>query len=590
MEPPRGFLSSLWNFICFLPYFIGLLVLGFIKGIIFCPLISLVIAVGNSATILGLWPMHFFRTNYCILRSMMFGPVLKLVLCLCITTLLILWPVFGIVGSIIGGAAYGLLAPIFATFRAVGEGMTDQFVHCIIDGTWDTIKESFTFIRDFKDVCFHSYLSVMHDLQIEGPLQGKYYEIRLLYIPGAILVGFLGFLVDLPVISVIAFFKCPYMLFKGWNRLFHDCIGREGPFLETICVPFAGLAIILWPLAVTGAVLGSMVASIFLGFYAAVVAYQESSLWFGLCYIVASLSIYDEYSNDILDMPEGSCFPRPKYRKKATPSESGSRTASFSRPASFKNPPGRTGSIKKPLVELKPLELLDSLFKDCQQYGEAMASQGLITLKDIEDAKSSKDSGGIITIGIPAYSLLQTLLRSAKANFAGILLSDNVTEITSTNRPKDVVFDWFLNPLLIIKDQIKAKNLTEAEEDYLGKLVLLSEDPERMKKINIASAPESERKQAELDALARRLRGITKSISRYPTFKRRFGDSIKAILEVLAKEDSSKKITSGWQILRSRSKLVRLFSQKSMKSTTGNRGSYQGSQPATDRDLELAEN
>lgn len=37
---------------------------------------------------------------------------------------------------------------------------------------------------------------------------------------------------------------------------------------------------------------------------------QECSLWSGLCYIVASLSLYDEYSNDVLDMPEGSCFPR----------------------------------------------------------------------------------------------------------------------------------------------------------------------------------------------------------------------------------------------------------------------------------------
>lgn len=37
---------------------------------------------------------------------------------------------------------------------------------------------------------------------------------------------------------------------------------------------------------------------------------QESSLWYGLCYIVASVSIYDEYSNDVLDMLEGSCFPR----------------------------------------------------------------------------------------------------------------------------------------------------------------------------------------------------------------------------------------------------------------------------------------
>jgi len=37
---------------------------------------------------------------------------------------------------------------------------------------------------------------------------------------------------------------------------------------------------------------------------------QESSFFFGLCYVVASVSIYDEYSNDVLDMPEGSCFPR----------------------------------------------------------------------------------------------------------------------------------------------------------------------------------------------------------------------------------------------------------------------------------------
>ena len=90
----------------------------------------------------------------------------------------------------------------------------------------------------------------------------------------AVIAGVLGFMVDFPLISVIALCKSPYMLFKGWHRLFHDLIGREGPFLETICVPFAGLAIILWPLAVVGAVLGSLVASIFLGAYAGVVVYQ----------------------------------------------------------------------------------------------------------------------------------------------------------------------------------------------------------------------------------------------------------------------------------------------------------------------------
>lgn len=94
------------------------------------------------------------------------------------------------------------------------------------------------------------------------------------FVPVAILVGVLGFAVDFPVITVMAALKSPYMLVKGWHRLFHDCIGREGPFLESICVPFAGLAILLWPFAVAGALLGSMVASILLGFYAAVVAYQ----------------------------------------------------------------------------------------------------------------------------------------------------------------------------------------------------------------------------------------------------------------------------------------------------------------------------
>lgn len=78
----------------------------------------------------------------------------------------------------------------------------------------------------------------------------------------------------MPVITVIAACKSPYMLLKGWYRLFHDCIGREGPFLETICVPFAGLAILLWPLAVVGAFLGSIVSSIFLGAYAGVIVYQ----------------------------------------------------------------------------------------------------------------------------------------------------------------------------------------------------------------------------------------------------------------------------------------------------------------------------
>jgi len=96
----------------------------------------------------------------------------------------------------------------------------------------------------------------------------------LLDIPGTLIAAALGLLLDGIMFTLIAFYKCPVMLFKGWKRLIEDMIGREGPFLETACVPFAGLAILLWPFAVVGAVLASILSSVPLGAYGAVVAYQ----------------------------------------------------------------------------------------------------------------------------------------------------------------------------------------------------------------------------------------------------------------------------------------------------------------------------
>lgn len=85
-------------------------------------------------------------------------------------------------------------------------------------------------------------------------------------------------------------------------------------------------------------------------------------------------------------------------------------------------------------------------------------------------------------------------------------VGDGVTEITSKNRPKDAFFDWFLNPFLILKDQINAANLSEEEEEYLGKLVLLFGDSERLKSsvLDSESPPLTELRKAELDAFARR--------------------------------------------------------------------------------------
>lgn len=88
------------------------------------------------------------------------------------------------------------------------------------------------------------------------------------------MVGLLGLIVEIPLYTAIAIVKSPFMLFKGWYRLIHDLISREGPFLETACIPIAGLTILLWPLVVIGSVIMAVFSSFFIGLYGAVIVYQ----------------------------------------------------------------------------------------------------------------------------------------------------------------------------------------------------------------------------------------------------------------------------------------------------------------------------
>lgn len=55
--------------------------------------------------------------------------------------------------------------------------------------------------------------------------------------------------------------------------------------------------------------------------------------------------------------------------------------------------------------------------------GETLVSQGLITYEDIQEAMFGKESK-VISIGLPAYCLLQALFRSTKAGSPGILISN----------------------------------------------------------------------------------------------------------------------------------------------------------------------
>ncbi|KDP22998.1 hypothetical protein JCGZ_01720 [Jatropha curcas] len=464
MRVPVGFLAKLWSFVRFLPFFFLLLILGLLKGAIICPLVVGIIVIGNSAVIIGLWMAHFLWTFYCVAKTQRLGLVLKTVVLLLLPLPLVLWPVLGIGASILGGIGYGFFAPLIATFEAVGQNVKEKCYHCFLDGCLSTIKGSCTVVRDFTDFCFHSYFSFMDELSEKVPKGEKPVDIKLLILPSCLLVILIAVPVDMILITVVALWKSPYMLFRGWKRLLEDLIGREGPFLETVCVPFAGLAIILWPLAVIGAVIGAILSSFFLGLYSVVVVHQEDSLHMGLAYVVAVVSLFDEYVNDLLYLGEGSRLPRILHR------------------------------------------------------------DGLINIKDIEVCISKGDCK-MLSIKLPAWSLLQRLLASAKSDSSGLVISDDA-ELT---RPRDKLFEWLIGPLLIMKEQIKQLQLYEDEENCLRMLIMKgkNENPEDWDETEFPSRDNVRR--AQLQGIIRRLEGIVAFMTRVPTFRRRFMNLMKLL-------------------------------------------------------------
>ena len=65
-------------------------------------------------------------------RTKKLGLVLKILVLVSLPVPLVLGPIFGIVGSLLGGVGYGFFAPLLATFEAVGENVTEKFYHCFV--------------------------------------------------------------------------------------------------------------------------------------------------------------------------------------------------------------------------------------------------------------------------------------------------------------------------------------------------------------------------------------------------------------------------------------------------------------------------
>ncbi|KAM7510270.1 hypothetical protein LguiB_009145 [Lonicera macranthoides] len=528
MEVPKGVLSYICYFIFFLPVFLFLFVLGIIKGAIFSPFVFLVIAFGDTGVVIGLWPLHLVWSIYCLIRTKKFGPYMKCLLSLLTPIPIALWTIVGVVGSAIMGIGYGYIWPVMETFRAISkEGIPIhmRLIKCFTDGTWSNVWGACTIVRDFADFSFHSYFSVMDELlesKGEDPI-----ELKVLQLPGCILASILGIVVDVPLITLIVLYKAPILLFKGWHRLVQDLIGREGPFLETVCVPFAGLWILLWPIVVLFGIVAGILSSFGLGCYAAVVAYQESSTKRGLLYVVASVAVFDEYTNDLLYLREGSCFPRPTYRERDSTSSllpiSGlhEQLEVVNVDETFISAPSATTRMMTVSV------ILDSFTKACEDIGKELLKDGAIELADLDAWKHKKNK--IVNIGVPAYAFLECFLSSIKNGSNGFIMRDNV-EITSVNRPEGRIFDWFYEPMCIMKDQIRSLHLDESEELYFYKHCLYSGNTTKIKSWrNGGVPPQDEIRRAQLEGISRRLQGFCLNLSRLPTSRRRFYEVLKVI-------------------------------------------------------------
>ncbi|TQD92684.1 hypothetical protein C1H46_021677 [Malus baccata] len=530
------------------------LCLGALKSLLVGPISALILILGNVGIILGLFPAHVAWTIYTLIKIHRFDVPLKIAILFALPGLLGIWLGLSIAGSVLLGVGYGFFTPWVSTFEAFRhDNQYKKFKHCILDGTWGTVKGSCTVVRDFADLCYHSYPLYLKELR-ESPAAEEVRTLRLIHIPACIIVGVLGLIVEIPVYTAIAVVKSPYMLLKGWYRLIHDLITREGPFLEIACVPIAGLTIILWPIVVVASIILAVFSSILIGLYASIVVYQERSFRKGVAYVIAMVAEFDEYTNDWLYLREGTIFPKPKYRKRAVSQspefsvrgnqldEGKPSAARMEAPAMLMPSVAHSRSVRAVIQEVKMVQIWENMMRSCELRGKALLDDNVITTTDLDEWLKAKNSNeaSIIGVGLPSYSFLQTLLCSIRSNSDGLLLLDNV-EVNYLNRPHDKLVDWFFNPIMVLKEQIKVLQLGEGEVRYLEKVVLFgSNNPQRLEAWDSGSLlPQEAVRAAQIEGISRRMIGMMRSVSKFPTYRRKFRHVVKALLAYSLPKEAS---------------------------------------------------
>jgi hypothetical protein len=143
--------------------------------------------------------------------------------------------------------------------------------------------------------------------------------------------------------------------------------------------------------------------------------------------------------------------------------------------------------------------------KSCEQRGRGLLDLNVITTMDLTEWLRAKESGPeTIGLGLPSYCLLCTVMQSIRASSGGLLLGNDV-EVTQRNRPQDRLLDWFFHPVLVLKEQIQALNMTEEEVRFLEKLTLFIGNPTSSSGWdNGAVIPQDPVRTAQIQAISRR--------------------------------------------------------------------------------------
>ncbi|KAL9241559.1 hypothetical protein vseg_015661 [Gypsophila vaccaria] len=534
--------------------FCAALFLGALKGLLVGPIAALILIIGNVGVLLCNFPSHVYWTIYTIIKTNKFDIPLKVAILLGLPVLAALWASLSIVATVIVGLGYGFITPWVSTFEAFRqENEFKKFLHCVVDGTWDTIKGSCTVVRDFSDLCVHSYPLYLKEIREPGS-PDEVQTLKFVLVPAIVVVGLLGLVVEVPLYTAIVIFKSPLMLIKGWQRLIHDLISREGPFLETACIPVAGLAILLWPIFVAGSIVLAIFTSVFVGLYGAVVVYQEKSFKRGLSYIVAQVAEFDEYTNDWLYLREGTILPKPRYRKQQSSESTVGAKRVRDRSGSLSSEgPGmiipvidRSRSVKETIQDVKMVQVWGKLMHTCEIRAKELIDSNVLTHADLHEWLKAKNGHEepIIGVGLPSYSFLHTLVHSSKSGANGLILFDDVI-ITHENRPQDRLFDWFFQPVLVLKEQIKVLKLSEGELRYLERVVLFGCNPQRLQAWeNGCVVPQDPLRAAQIQGISRRLIGMVTSMSKLPTYRRKYRHLIKGLTTYHAEMEGSVKFES----------------------------------------------